>query len=78
MAHKEVQRTAVELILRDGIEAGEFDAIDPRETSALIMRSFVAFCHPVLIAQALQDGHDLETEAKALIRFQLRAITSRK
>jgi AcrR family transcriptional regulator len=78
MAHKEVQRTAVELILRDGIESGEFEPVDPRETSAVITRSFVSFCHPVLIAQLLQDGHDLEAEARALIRFQLRAITPRK
>jgi AcrR family transcriptional regulator len=78
MAHKEVQRTAIELILRDGIESGEFDPVDPRETSALIMQSYVAFCHPVLIAQALQDGHDLQAEARALVRFQLRAITPRK
>ncbi len=38
MAHKEVIRTAMELILRDGIEAGEFEPVDPRETSALIMQ----------------------------------------
>ena len=66
MAHKEVIRTAVELILRDGIEAGEFEPVDPRETSALIMTGFVAFCHPVLLAQGLQEGHDLEAEARAL------------
>jgi AcrR family transcriptional regulator len=78
MAHKEVQRTAVELILRDGIEAGEFEPVDPRETSALIMQSYVAFCHPVLIAEALQDGHNVENEAPALIRFLQRAITYRK
>jgi AcrR family transcriptional regulator len=77
-AHKEVQRTAIELILRDGIESGEFEPVDPRTTSALIMQSSIAFCHPVLIAQALQDGHDLEAEARELIRFQLRAITPRK
>ena len=77
-AHKEVQRNAIELILRDGIEAGEFELIDPRAISALIMQSYVAFCHPVLIAQALQDGHDLEAQARDLIRFQLRAITPRK
>ena len=73
--HKEVTRTAIELILRDGIEAGEFDAIDPKEASAQIMRSFIAFCHPVLLAQSLQDGLDVEAEARAQIRFQLRAIT---
>lgn len=78
MAHKEVQRTAVELVLRDGIETGEFEPVDPRETSAVILRSFVSFCHPVLIAQGLQDGHDLEAEARALMRFQVRAITPRK
>jgi AcrR family transcriptional regulator len=78
MAHKEVVRTAIELILRDGIDSGEFEPIEPRETSAIILRSLVAFCHPVLIAQALQDGHDLEAEARALIRFELRAITPRK
>jgi AcrR family transcriptional regulator len=78
MAHKEVVRTAVELILRDGIEAGEFERVDPRETSALIMRAYIAFCHPVLIAQGLQEGNDLESEARSLIRFLLRAITPRK
>lgn len=78
MAHKEVIRTAVELILRDGIETGEFEPVDPRETSALIMKAFVAFCHPVLLAQGMQEGNDLESEARSLIRFLLRAITPRK
>lgn len=78
MAHKEVQRTAIELILRDGIETGTFEPVDPREASTVIIQSCVRFCHPVLIAQAMQDGHDLEAEARALIRFQLRAITPRK
>jgi AcrR family transcriptional regulator len=78
LAHKEVQRTAIELILRDGIETGEFEPVDPRETSMLIMRSNVSFCHPILIAEGLQDGRDLETEARALTRFLVRAITPRK
>ena len=77
LAHKEVMRTVVELILRDGIEAGEFEPVDPRETSHVLMRSLVGFCHPVLIAQALQDGHDLENETRDLVRFLLQAITSR-
>jgi AcrR family transcriptional regulator len=75
MAHKEVIRNALELIVRDGVEAGEFDRVDPRETSALIMKAFIGFCHPMLIAQGLQEGQDLETEARSLIRFLLRAIT---
>jgi AcrR family transcriptional regulator len=78
LAHKEVMRTAIELILRDGMETGEFEPVDPRETSMLIMRSNVSFCHPILIAEGVQDGRDLETEARSLMRFLIRAITPRK
>ena len=77
LAHKETIRTVVELILRDGIEAGEFEPVDPRETSHALMRSLVGFCHPVLVAQSLQDGQDLEIEARDSVRFLLRAITPR-
>ena len=44
-AHKAALRNVVELILRDGIEAGEFEAVDPRTTAELIMRSTVGL-HP--------------------------------
>jgi AcrR family transcriptional regulator len=78
LAHKEAIRTAIELILRDGIESGEFEPVDPRETSALILKGYVGYCHPVLIAQGLQEGQDLEAGARDLIRFLIRAITPRK
>ena len=78
MAHKEVVRNAIELILRDGIEAGEFEQVDPRETSALFMKGFVAYCHPLLIAQGVQETQDQEADARSLVRFLLRAITPRK
>jgi AcrR family transcriptional regulator len=74
-AHKDVLRNVVELILRDGIEAGEFERVDSRTTADLILRSVVVFTHPVLIGQCLQDGEDLETEARESVRFLLQAIT---
>ena len=40
MAHKERIRSVIELVLRDGIESGEFEKVDPRETSVLIMRAY--------------------------------------
>jgi AcrR family transcriptional regulator len=76
-AHKEVMCAVTELILRDGIEAGEFEPVDPRETAELIMRAVVCFTHPVLVAQCMQDGRDLEADARASVRFLLRAITPR-
>ena len=76
-AHKDALRNVLELILRDGIEAGAFEAVDPRATAELILRSVVVFTHPVLIGQCLQDGEDLETEARASVQFLLQAITPR-
>jgi AcrR family transcriptional regulator len=77
-AHKDILRNVVELILRDGIEAGDFETIDPRETAELILRSVVVFTHPVLIGQCLQDGQDIEVEARRSVQFLLQAITPRR
>jgi AcrR family transcriptional regulator len=76
-AHKEHMRMVFESILREGVEAGEFEPLNPRETSRLLMISLVNFCHPVLIAQYLQDQEDLEADARAAVRFLLRAVTPR-
>src|SRR6516165_10028518 len=40
-AHKEHMRTVFETLLREGIEAGEFEQVDPRETSRLLFISLV-------------------------------------
>jgi AcrR family transcriptional regulator len=77
-AHREVMRNVTELILRDGIESGEFEPVEPRATADLIMRSVLSFTHPVLVGQCLEEGHDLEAEARASVRFLLRAITPRR
>jgi AcrR family transcriptional regulator len=74
-AHKEVMLNVTELILRDGIEAGEFEPLNPRETANLIMRSVVCFTHPLMLSQCMEEGEDVEAEARASVRFLLRAIT---
>jgi AcrR family transcriptional regulator len=75
--HKDVMRTVVEVILRDGIASGEFEAVEPRETAELMLRSVVVFTHPMVIGQCMEEGQDLESEARASVRFLLRAITPR-
>jgi AcrR family transcriptional regulator len=63
-AHKEALRTVIELIVRDGIEA-------------LLMRSAVAFTNPMLIGTCLEEGEDLDAQARDSVRFLLRAISPR-
>jgi AcrR family transcriptional regulator len=75
-AHTEMIRAVIEKILRDGIEKGEFDQVDARETSVQIKRAMVHFCHPLMVAECLQGGQG-ETEARDSMRFLLRAITPR-
>jgi AcrR family transcriptional regulator len=77
LAHKESIRRVVEKILREGIEAGEFEPVEPAPTAGLMMQSMVHFCHPMLLAQALQHGEDLEAGMAKQIRFLLRAVTPR-
>jgi len=78
-AHAEVMRTVVEVILRDGIEAGEFEPVDPRTTAELIKRSMLHFCHPLLVAEYLQERGEaeIENDLRASVRFLLRAVTPR-
>jgi AcrR family transcriptional regulator len=76
-AHKETLRTIVEVILRDGVATGEFETMDPRQVSEQFMRATVSFCHPVVIAQCLQEGEDIEASARGTVRFLVRAITPR-
>lgn len=73
-AHKEALRTVAELIVRDGIEAGEFKAVDPRRTAEVIMRSLVVFTNPMLIGTCVEEGQDLDTQARDSVRFLLDAI----
>ena len=75
--HLETMRTALEMIVRDGIEAGTFSAVEPREAAELIQRSMVVFTHPILIGQCLNEHEDLEAAVRQSVHFLLRAITPR-
>jgi AcrR family transcriptional regulator len=77
-AHKDMLHHVTEMILRDGIAAGEFEPLDPRETANLFLRCVVAFIHPLLVSQSVHEGRDIEVEARACVRFILRAIALRR
>jgi AcrR family transcriptional regulator len=76
-AHKDVMRAAVETILRDGVASGEFEPVEPQGTAHIILCSLVAFTHPIVVGECLNEGEDLEAAARTAVRFILRAITPR-
>lgn len=76
-AHKRTVHGILEMIVRDGVETGEFEKVDPRATATNLMQSLVRYCYPTMIADSLRE-HDLEAEAREQVRFLLRAITPRR
>jgi AcrR family transcriptional regulator len=77
-AHKDALSNVTELILRDGVAAGEFEPVDPRDTANLIMQSVVVFTHPLLLGQCPDELPIIEARARDSVRFLLRAITPRR
>src|SRR6476469_9626185 len=75
-AHVEMIRKVIEVILREGIANGEFEAVDLHGTSVLIKRSMVAFCHPLIVAECLQEGGG-DAQVRESARFLLRALAPR-
>jgi AcrR family transcriptional regulator len=75
--HKQAMHAALEVLVRDGIAAGEFEVVDPRETATVMMQSLIRYTHPLVIADCLKDHDDIEGELRRSVRFLLRAITPR-
>ncbi|MFH3479896.1 TetR/AcrR family transcriptional regulator [Xanthobacter variabilis] len=71
-AHKERIRAGVAQVLEDGIRQGVFEPHDPQVVSGLILGAMVRYCHPVLVAQNIDE--DLEASVNATVAFLLRSI----
>ncbi|MCC7272959.1 MAG: TetR family transcriptional regulator [Alphaproteobacteria bacterium] len=70
--HKEAMRTVIELIIRSGIDSGEFQPCDARETARVVFGCLARFCHPLLVQQGIDE--DLDAQARATVRFLARAL----
>ncbi|MEN2975819.1 TetR/AcrR family transcriptional regulator [Tistrella bauzanensis] len=67
MAHKEDIRAIMARILADGAANGEFPGLDADDAATALMNAGNRFCHPVMIADGLDD--DLDTEARRMLRY---------
>jgi AcrR family transcriptional regulator len=72
--HIERMVTIFEAIIREGVEAGEFDVDDTAEAARAVRSAFLPFFHPILIEHCVQHGEDTEAGLRAQIRFILKAL----
>jgi AcrR family transcriptional regulator len=73
-AHIERMVTIFEGIIREGVEAAEFDVDDAPEAARAVISAFVPFLHPILIEHCVQHGEDTEAGLRDQIRFILKAL----
>jgi AcrR family transcriptional regulator len=73
-AHNERMMTIFEVIIREGIEAGEFEVEDPAEAARAVKTAFTPFFHPILLEHCVQHGEDTEAGLREQIRFILKAL----
>ena len=73
-AHIEQMVAMFEAIIREGVEAGEFNVEDPAEAARAVHAAFAPFFHPILIEQCLKNDGEIEAGLRAQIRFSLQAL----
>jgi AcrR family transcriptional regulator len=74
-AHVERMVMMFEAIIREGIEAGEFEVEDAAKAAQAVKFAFVPFFHPILIEHCVQQGEDMEPDLRDQIRFILKALS---
>jgi AcrR family transcriptional regulator len=73
-AHIERMVMIFEAIIREGVEAGEFDVENAAEAARAVKSAFTPFFHPILIEHCIRHGEDTEADLRNQIRFILKAL----
>jgi AcrR family transcriptional regulator len=73
-AHIQRMVTIFEVIIRDGMEAGELNVEDPAEAAHAVKTAFMPFFDPILIEYCVQYRKDTEAGLREQIRFILKAL----
>jgi len=73
-AHVERMVKVFEVIIRQGIEAGEFEVEDPAEAARALNTAFTPFFHPILVEHSVDHGEDTDAGLCEQIRFIRKAL----
>ncbi|WP_181702131.1 TetR/AcrR family transcriptional regulator [Chthonobacter albigriseus] len=64
--------TIVEGLIREGIEAGEFEVDDPQGAASCVKGAYGMLLHPLMIEQCIEE--DLDQRSRQMARFIIRAL----
>ncbi|PCK77304.1 TetR/AcrR family transcriptional regulator [Rhizobium sophoriradicis] len=73
-AHNEQILAILKALVREGVQAGEFEVEDADEAARGIITAFLPFFHPVLVEQRVQEGKATAVSLHAQIRFIMKAL----
>jgi AcrR family transcriptional regulator len=73
-AHVEQMVAIFEAIIREGIEADEFEVEDAAKAARAVKSAFMPFFHPILIEHCVRYDEDTEADLHDQIRFILKAL----
>ncbi|MER8373495.1 TetR/AcrR family transcriptional regulator [Mesorhizobium sp. M1406] len=73
-AYIEDMVTTLGIVIREGIESGEFNIDDSAAAARAVHTACTPFLHPILIERCLEHGEDTEMGLRAQIGFCLKAL----
>ncbi len=71
-AHKKRIGAGVQSLLEEGMEDGVFVSHDAAAASQILLSAMVRYCHPILIAESIDE--DLDGQLHATLTFLLRSV----
>ncbi len=63
-------------LIAEGVQSGEFKPCDPQMTALTVKNACASIMHPLLIAECMRHGRDMEEQAARLSRFVVDALRS--
>jgi AcrR family transcriptional regulator len=73
-AHLQYVIEHIAMIMADGVQAGEFRPCDIPVTAMTVKNTCASILHPMMIAECMRHGRDMEDQAERLSTFVVNAL----
>ena len=73
-AHLQYVIERIAMIMADGVQSGEFSPCDVPTTAMTVKNTCASILHPMMIAECMRHGRDMEEQAERLSTFVVNAL----